>query len=187
VSAVRLYDEHGVELMSKGQGILANMVTDPQSTDFIAQVISLIEQGESDKAVALIRSLEDKQESITALRTLVTAVVTDITHMRDRAHDLARALDLDRERARDLDLDLARAMARNLDLAQPDLDLDAALASSLALTKAMTRASERVIDLASALDRESTFALDLDLARTYVDVICRVLGTEEQPTPNADH
>ena len=112
---------------------MANTFTDAKSDDFIAKVIKLIEQGESDKAVELIRSLEDKKESITALRALVTAVVTVITHTRDRAYDLARALDLDRERARDLDLDLARAMARDLDLAgaldrESTVDLDLNLA-----------------------------------------------------------
>jgi hypothetical protein len=153
---------------------------DTANDDFITQVMNLIEQGQSDKAVEMIRALGENKEAIPALRTLVGTVITIITHARDRAHDRARSLDLDRERARDLDLDLARAMARDMDLARPDLEPELALASDLALTKAMARASERIIDLAGALDREPTIDLDLDLARTYISVITHILNPEEQ-------
>ena len=73
-------------------------------------------------------------------------------------------------------------MARYFDLDRPNLELDVALASGLALTKAMARASERVVDLAGAIERESTVDLDLDLARTHVYVILRVLNPEERHT-----
>lgn len=163
---------------------MTNTVNDPQSDTFTAKVIQLIEQGEGDQAVEMIHLLGETKESVPVLRALVNNVVTIITHTRDRAHDLARALDLDRERARDLDLDLARVMSRDHELANPDLEPEAALASGLALTKAMAHASERVIDLAGALDHESTFNLNLDLAHAYIDVIRRVLNSDEQPAPN---
>ena len=165
---------------------MTNTVHDPQADAFIADVIKRIEQGEGDKAVEMIRSLGETKDSVPVLRALVNAVVTIITHTRDRAHDLARALDLDRERARDLDLDLARVMSRDHELANPNLEPEAALASGLALTKAMTHASERVIDLAGALDHESTFNLNLDLAHAYIDVIRRVLNPDEQHTQNSE-
>ena len=69
-SEVRLCDEAIADLTSKRQGILANTFTDPKSADFIAKVINLIEQGQSDEAVEMIRSLGSKKESITALRAL---------------------------------------------------------------------------------------------------------------------
>jgi hypothetical protein len=169
--------------MSKGQGILA---TEPQSADFITKVIKLIEQGQTDEAVELIRSVEDKEESLTALRILVAAVISIITHARDHAHDLARALDVDRERALDLDLALARASARDHDLDLADLDPERALASDLALTKAMAHATGHVVDLAGALDSESAVNLDLDLVRTHVNVILRVLASEGHRPPNTD-
>lgn len=162
------------------------MANEPQADAFIADVIKRIEQGEGDKAVEMIRSLGETKDSVPVLRALVNAVVTIVTHTRDRAHDLARALDLDRERARDLDLDLARVMSRDHELARPDLEPEAALASGLALTKAMAHASERVIDLASALDHESTFNLNLDLAHAYIDVIRRVLNPDEQQTKHVE-
>lgn len=158
---------------------MGNGVSEPVNDEFITQLMSLIEQGQSDQVVEMIRALEDKKEAITALRALVDKVTTMITQVRDHAHAYARALDLDRERARDLDLDLARALSRDMELARPDLELERALASSAAMTKAMTRASDRVVDLADALDRELAVHFDLHLARTYTDVINRVLRTEE--------
>jgi hypothetical protein len=162
------------------------LATEPQSADFITKVIKLIEQGQTDEAVALICSVEDKEESLTALRILVAAVISIITHARDRAHDLARALDLDRERALDLDLDLARAAARDHDLERADLDPERALASDLALTKAMAHATGHVADLAGSLDSESGIDLDLDLVRTHVNVILRVLAYKGHHPTNAD-
>lgn len=158
---------------------MGNGVSDGVNDDFITRAMSLIEQGESDKVVEMIRSLKDKKEAITTIRALVDAVTTMITQARDRAHAYARALDLDRERARDLDLDLARALSRDMELDRPELEPERALSSSLALTKAMTRANERSADLADALDRELAVDFGLNLARAYTDVINRLLSAED--------
>ena len=78
---------------------MVNSLSETENDDFMAKVVSLIDDGQLDNAVEILRSLEDTKESISALRALVAAVIAMITRARDRVRDRAHGLDREHDRA----------------------------------------------------------------------------------------
>ncbi len=147
-----------------------------RSNDFIERVRQLAVAGDTDQAVALVYSLQERQRQIQTLAVLARAPAFALDRALERARDLARDLagdvDLDRglalalahDRGRDLARDLARALARAL---AGDYALALALNRALELARDRDSGGELALALARDLDRDLIRDLDLalDLAR----------------------